>query len=157
MFSLHRVYLLVECCSKSIRTTLNWIISCAVLSGVPRTLHRVFTCAIFSKSIILRQHWTGFFPVHTMLSRASWATLHKVFTCGIMLSQDFKTTLNRIFSYCCLVSLSDNIAQGFYLCNVGPWLTDNFYKKNNLYNVVLTILRSHCIGILSSQCCSNTS
>ena len=35
------------------------------------------------------------------------------------------------------------------------WLTDNFYKENNLCNVILTILGQHCIGILSSQCCLN--
>ena len=29
-----------------------------------------------------------------------------------------------------------NIAQGNHLCNVDPWLTDNFYEENNLHNVV---------------------
>ena len=53
--------------------------------------------------------------------------------------------------------LLDNIAQSFFLRNVGPWLTDNFYEENNLYNVVSTILGQHCIGILSSQCCPDTS
>ena len=47
-----------------------------------------------------------------------------------------------------------NIAQGN--CNVDPWLTDNFYEENNLYNVS-TMLGQHCIGILSSQYCPNTS
>ena len=50
-----------------------------------------------------------------------------------------------------------NITQGNHLCNAGPWLTDNFYEENNPYNVVSTILGQHCIGILSSQCCPNTS
>ena len=50
-----------------------------------------------------------------------------------------------------------NIAQGNHLCNVGPWQTDNFHEINNLYNVVSTVLGPHCIGILSSQCCLNTS
>ena len=50
-----------------------------------------------------------------------------------------------------------NIAQGNHLCNVGPWLTDNFYKENNLYNVVSTMLGQHCIRILSNHCCPNTS
>ena len=31
-----------------------------------------------------------------------------------------------------------DIAQRNNLCNVGPWLTDNFYEENNLYNVGLT-------------------
>ena len=50
-----------------------------------------------------------------------------------------------------------NIAQGNYLCNVGPWLTNNFCEENNLYNVVPTMLGQHCIRIVSSQCCPNTS
>ena len=50
-----------------------------------------------------------------------------------------------------------DIAQGNNLCNVGPWQTDNFYEKNNLYNVVSTMLGQHCIGLLSNQCCPNTS
>ena len=50
-----------------------------------------------------------------------------------------------------------NIAQGNHLCNIEPWQTDNFYVINNLYNVVSTMLGPHCIRILSSQCCPNTS
>ena len=49
------------------------------------------------------------------------------------------------------------IAQGNHLCNVGPWQTDNFYEKNNLCNLVSNMLGQHCTGILSSQCCLNTS
>ena len=30
--------------------------------------------------------------------------------------------------------------QGFYQCNVGPCVTDNFYEENNLHNVVSTML-----------------
>ena len=44
-----------------------------------------------------------------------------------------------------------------FLPFVGSWLADNFYEENNLCNVVLTTLGQHCIGILSSQCCLNTS
>ena len=50
-----------------------------------------------------------------------------------------------------------NIAQGNHLFNVCPWLTDNFYEENNLYNVASTMLRQYYIGILSVQCCPNTS
>ena len=39
----------------------------------------------------------------------------------------------------------------------GLWLTDTFFEKNNLCNVVLTTLGQHSIGILSRQCCLNTS
>ena len=41
--------------------------------------------------------------------------------------------------------------------NVGPQLKDNFYEKNNSYNVVSNMLGQHCIGVFSSQCCPNTS
>ena len=51
----------------------------------------------------------------------------------------------------------DNIAQVSYWCNVGPGHIVIFSQKNNLYNVVSTMLEQHCIGILSSQCCPNTS
>ena len=48
---------------------------------------------------VLRQHWTEFFL--PMLSGASRAKLCRVFTCA-MLSQNIKTTLNRIFpAHCC--------------------------------------------------------
>ena len=66
-------------------------------------------------------------------------------------------TFIRIFLMCNVWSLLDNIAQGFYLFSVRPWLTDNVYEESNLCNVVLTILWQHWIGILSSQCCLNTS
>ena len=50
-----------------------------------------------------------------------------------------------------------SISQGFYQCNVGSWLTDNFYEECSLYNIVSTKLGQHCIVILSSQCCPNMS
>ena len=53
--------------------------------------------------------------------------------------------------------LSGDIAQGFHLCNDDPRLTGNFYEKNKIYNVALTMLGQHCIAILSSQCCLNMS
>ena len=40
--------------------------------------------------------------------------------------KSIKTTLNRIFTCAMLSGTSWAIAQGFYLCNVDPWLTDNF-------------------------------
>ena len=68
-----------------------------------------------------------------------------------------QTTLHRKIIYSFLSGfICANIAQGNYLSNVGPWLTDNVYYENNLCNVVSTILGQHCIRILSSQCCANT-
>ena len=37
-------------------------------------------------------------------------------------------------------SIWANFAQGNYLSNVSPWVTDNFHEENNLYNVGLTCL-----------------
>ena len=66
--------------------------------------------------------------------------------------KNIKTILKMIF-FCAMlfVSVWVNTAQGNHLHNVGPWLTDNFHEENNLYNVVLTMLGQHCIGILSIQ------
>ena len=50
-----------------------------------------------------------------------------------------------------------NIAQGNLLCNVSPQLKDSIYEENNPYNVASTMVEQHCIRILSSQCCPNTS
>ena len=68
--------------------------------------------------------------------------------------KSIKTTLNMIFS-CAILSGSvwAITAQGNYLCNVSPWLTEHFHEENNLCNVALTTPGKHCIGILSSQCC----
>ena len=41
-------------------------------------------------------------------------------------------------------SVRTNIAQGNYLCNVGPWQI----KENYLYNAVSIILGQHCVRIL---------
>ena len=41
--------------------------------------------------------------------------------------------------------------------NVGLWLRYNVYEEDNLYNVVSTMLEQHCVRILFSQCCPNTS
>ena len=50
-----------------------------------------------------------------------------------------------------------NISQRNFLCNVGPWLTDNLSKQNNLCNVVPIKLGQHCLGISYTQCCPDTS
>ena len=76
-------------------------------------------------------------------------TLHKKITCT-MLAHTPQTTLHKKNNLQCFLDLSG-------LCNVGPWLTDNFYEENNLYNVVSTMLGQHCIGILSKHCCPNMS
>ena len=94
-----------------------------------------------------------------MLYGASWTTLQRFLPVQCC-PKSVKTTVIRTFSGAMFFlggGLLDNIAQGFYLFNVGPWLTDNFCEKNSLCNVVLTMLGQHCIRILSSQCFLNVS
>ena len=51
-----------------------------------------------------------------------------------------------------------NISHESCLCNVGPWLTDNFSQQNSLCNVVSIKLGQHCIGILYTlSSCPNIS
>ena len=93
----------------------------------------------------LGQHCTRLLPVEccpkrikTTLSRIfSWAvlsgasrkTLSRVFPLRCC-PKSILTTLNRIFFLCNVVwNLLGNIAQGFYLCNVGSWLTGTFLSK----------------------------
>ena len=87
--------------------------------------------------ICLGEHYTRKLPVQC------WSTVHKQLSSGKK-----SITLSG--------SIWDNIAQENYLCNVGPWLTDNVYEENNLYNVVSTMLIQHYIKILSNQCFPNT-
>ena len=106
-------------------------------------------------------------------------TLHKKITCAI-LAQSAQRRFRRKITYIMLAwSACANIAHKNYLCIVDPkpknnfatlswpklhkeityacpWLIDNFYEENNLYNVLSTMLGQYCIGILSSQCYPNT-
>ena len=56
-----------------------------------------------------------------------------------MLAHSPQTNFHRKIIYNFSGSIWATIAQGNYLCNVGLWLTDNFYEEINLY----------------IQCCSN--
>ena len=51
-------------------------------------------------------------------------------------------------SQCCLNTSETMLYRANYLCNVDPWLTDNVYEENNLYNSVITILEQHFIHCL---------
>ena len=118
----------VQCCSKSIKTTLYRIFSYAMLFGAFwTTLHRFITCAMLSQDCIgfflmqcclepFRQLYISFWPVqccpksikaklqmislYAMLSGASQTTLHRVFTCEI------KKTSKRMFSYAVLCGVT---------------------------------------------------
>ena len=123
----------MQCCPKSIKTTLNRFLSSAILSGSSwTTLHKDLSMQCCLKP--LGQHCTWILPVQcspksiktimnkkfscVMLSGVSWTTLHKEFTCA-MLSQEYQDNSERVFFLCIVVwSLLDNIAQSFYLCNL---------------------------------------
>ena len=81
---------------------------------------------------------------------------------GSIISPTYRCTVHkqlRIGKQSTIVSGSfwANTAQENHLCNVGSWQTDNFYEENNLYNIVSIMMGQHCIEILSSQYCPNTS
>ena len=119
----------MQCCLESLgqHCTRFLPVQCCPKS-INATLHSIFFCAL--------------------LFRVPWATLHKVFTCT-MLPKEYKDKIEKDFLLWIAVwSLLDNIAQRFYLFNVGSWLTDNFYE--DLCNVVLTMLGQHCIALLSN-------
>ena len=133
----------VQCCLEPLREhcTRN-VENCARLLSVqicPKKITGFYLCNVVPR--VLRQHWTGFFLVHFSLEPQGQhclgyllvqccpknikTTLNRIFSCA-MLSGASRTTLNRIFFLCNAVwNLLGNIAQGFYLCNVGSWLTDN--------------------------------
>ena len=106
-----------QCQMNTLRTTLHWVFSCAMLSGVSwATLHRFFTNVV---PRVLRQHWTGFFSF-SMLPRVSRTTLNKIFPVQCC-HRSIKTILHMLFSPCNIVwRLLNNIGQGFYQCNVVP-------------------------------------
>ena len=104
---------LVQCCLKSIMTTLNRNFSCAMLSGTSwATLHTVFTCAMLTQGYLdnieqnfcleaLGQHCTRLLPVQYCRKRIK-ATLNIIFSC-VMLSVASRTTLPRGFT-CAILS-----------------------------------------------------
>ena len=90
-----------QCCSKIIRTKLNWIFSYAKLFGASRTtLHRVFPvqCCLKSSKATLNMTFSS-----ALLSGASRTKLHRVFTWA-MLFRDSRTKLHR----------------SIYLCDIAP-------------------------------------
>ena len=124
-------FLLVQCCPKSIKTTLHRIFSCAKLSGASwATLLRVSSCEIVPQEYYaniaqdfflclepLGQHCIGFLPVQCR-PKSIKTTLHRIFSYA-KLPGASRATLHRVF-ICVLLSKEyyDNIAQDFFLCKV---------------------------------------
>ena len=107
--------------------------------------------------MLLRQQWTGLCNIIESVFVQYCLKPQKLHYTGFFLCNIVPGILRQhstgfSFLHNVVWSLMDNTAQGFYLCKNGPWLTDNFYEGNNLYNVV-SIMGQHCRGILSSQCC----
>ena len=73
-----------------------------------------------------------------MLSKDFWGNIAQKIACAMLAQSTWPSfcmkITNEIFPWSGLA----NIAQEKYLCNVGPWETDNFYGKNKLYNVGLS-------------------
>ena len=88
-----------QCQMNTLRTTLHWVFSCAMLSGVSwATLHRFFTNVV---PRVLRQHWTGFLS-SAMFPGVSRTTLHRIFPVQCC-RRSIKTTLHMLFS-CAILS-----------------------------------------------------
>ena len=118
-------YLLVQCCSKSIKTTLNRIFSCALLSGASWiTLHKVFAC------IMLAQWLTDNFYEENNLYKVV-STIMGQHCIGALPSQ-------------CCANTSETTLHKKYLSNIGAERTDMFLQENNLYNVALICLCQRC-------------
>ena len=126
-----------QCCPNTSERTLHKKVTGAMLCQTTQSSFRRKITIWNVVLICLSQHYTRKIPVQC------WPILHK------QVAQKKSESLPG--------SVWANIAQGDYLCNVGPWLTDNFYEENNLYNVASTMLRQYYIGILSVPCCPNTS
>ena len=94
-------FLSVQCCPKSIKTTLNRSFSYAMLSGASRaTLHRVLAMQCCPKIIKTTLH--RIFS-DAMLSGASWAILHRVFSCLDIVPTVLRQHCTRLFlMHCCL-------------------------------------------------------
>ena len=85
------------------------------------------------------------------------SSFHRKITYTVLSWSVWANIAQEIYLLQCWHTVCASIAQGDYLSNVSPWLIDNFYEESDLYNVVSTMLGQHCIRILSSQCCPNTS
>ena len=81
--------------------------------------------------------------IYRFIPWSACTTLHKKI--GSHSTNNFANKQNLQFWF-----IWANIAWENYQWNVHPWLRDNSYEKDNLYNVVSTML-GHCIGILSCQ------
>ena len=97
-----------QCQMNILRTTLHWVFSCAMLSGVSwATLHRFFTNVVPG---VLRQHWTGFLS-SAMLPGVSRTTLRRIFPVQCC-HRSIKTTLHMLFSCAiCLEALEQHWAR----------------------------------------------
>ena len=87
-------FLPVQCCPKSIKTTLNRIffLCNVVWSQFENITQSFYLCNVVPK--VLRQHWTGFFPVQCCLEALGQHCTR--FLPVQRCPRSIKTTLNRI-------------------------------------------------------------
>ena len=133
--TLHRAFLPLQCCPKSITKLLNRIVSCAMLSGASwTTLHKVFyLCNVVPR--VLSQYWTRFF-----LCNVVWSLLDNMakgfFSYFVQCCpKKIKTTRKKIFLVQCCLQPQGQYYIGFFLWNIVP-----------------KVLRKHCTGFFPVQC-----
>ena len=162
----------MQCCLKSIKTTLNRIFSHAMLSGdYCITLLKVSTCAILSI-----EYWDkiqqDFFLCNViwrlldnieqdfLLCHAVQTVLRQHWT-GFLPVQCFpksiKTTLSKFFS-CAMLSFRffDNIVPSFYLCNVVPRVLTQHWTRFLPVQCYLETLAQHWTESFPVQCCKKS-
>ena len=138
--ALHRIFS-CEMLSSASWATLNKVFTCAVLfqKYYDNIEQDFFPCDVIWSLLdniaqgfcmcnvvprVLRQNWIESFLVQCCLEHQGQHCLRYLLV--QCYPKTIKTTLNRIFFLCNVVwNFFGNITQGFYLCNVGPWLTKN--------------------------------
>ena len=142
-------YLPVQCCPKSIKTTLN------------RTTLSSQCCLKTSRTILCNvgQWHTDMFSQENNQYYVVLICLSQHCTINLPLKRQptvHKQLHRKIIYNFVLIYLDQHCIRKLIVENLPIRKRDNSNEENNLYNVVVTMLGQHCIGIFSSQCCSNS-
>ena len=165
----------MQCCPRSINTTLNKIFLCNIVWSlkdnivqgfslckiVPGVLikhcRRFLLCNIIQILLTQESYLCNISPERTDIAllknnqriavlNLPGPTLHKTITCAMLVPGPQST------QYCLNTSEIMLYATTNYLCNVGPECAVIFSQEDNLCNVVLICLGQHCTRKLHVQC-----
>ena len=120
-------YLLVQCCPKSIKTTLSKIFSCAMLSETSWvTLHKVFTCAMLAHC-----------QQTTFLSK-------KTYIYNAVSIKPGQHCIWTLYSQCCSNTSETTLRRKITGEMLALTTWSSIRWKITIYNVVLICLSQHC-------------